>query len=346
MENVYENAGETNKSTGLFGAVGDGAIIKNLSVSGSVSSEWQAGGIVGCIANGSNVTIRNCTNKANVTGKNFVGGIIGYRYTTEEGYVIIENCDNYGKIEITGGYYVTAGAGGIIGEGANEIIKCNNYGMVSGNKILAGITGGIRVNEGKVINCINSGTVDTADCDTNAGGIIGFASAGNTVVKNCINIGKIRGKGNKGGIVCRVASVNWSIAVEVLIENCENLGNVESVNNNGGGIIGVQDTIASKVYLNIKNSYNLGKIMGTQKGYILGRIYVSENTETKTEFENVYCEGTAIGTGTLTSGEVTQKTASEMKSQSFVDLLNSNIGTNTDWKRWKLGKDGYPTFEE
>ena len=52
----------------------------------------------------------------------------------------------------------------------------------------------------------------------------------------------------------------------------------------------------------------------------------------------------AIGTGLLTSGEATLKTEKEVKSQAFVDLLNSNIGTNTDWKQWKLGSDGYPTF--
>ena len=42
--------------------------------------------------------------------------------------------------------------------------------------------------------------------------------------------------------------------------------------------------------------------------------------------------------------EVTLKSESEIKSQTFVDLLNSNIGTNTDWKKWKLGSNGYPTF--
>jgi len=33
-----------------------------------------------------------------------------------------------------------------------------------------------------------------------------------------------------------------------------------------------------------------------------------------------------------------------MKNQTFVDLLNSNIGTNTEWKKWKVGSNGYPTF--
>ena len=74
-------------------------------------------------------------------------------------------------------------------------------------------------------------------------------------------------------------------------------------------------------------------------------ILTRTNTDTKTEFTNVYYPlEPAIGTGSPTSGKATLKTETEIKSQIFVDLLNSNIGTNTDWKKWKLGSDGYPTF--
>ena len=73
----------------------------------------------------------------------------------------------------------------------------------------------------------------------------------------------------------------------------------------------------------------------------------ASKTETKTELKNVYyVTNPFIGTGTLTSGEATLKSESEIKSQTFVDLLNSNIGTNTNWKKWKLGNDGYPTFTD
>ena len=43
---------------------------------------------------------------------------------------------------------------------------------------------------------------------------------------------------------------------------------------------------------------------------------------------------------------ITELNDSEIKNnQSFVETLNNNIGDNTDWKHWKLGEDGYPTFE-
>ena len=31
--------------------------------------------------------------------------------------------------------------------------------------------------------------------------------------------------------------------------------------------------------------------------------------------------------------------------ETFIETLNNNIGENTEWKRWKIGEDGYPTFE-
>ena len=43
---------------------------------------------------------------------------------------------------------------------------------------------------------------------------------------------------------------------------------------------------------------------------------------------------------------ITELNDSEIKNnQSFVETLNNNIGDNTEWKHWKLGEDGYPTFE-
>ena len=35
-----------------------------------------------------------------------------------------------------------------------------------------------------------------------------------------------------------------------------------------------------------------------------------------------------------------------MKSNDFCDILNNNIGENTEWKGGGLGDDGYPTLEE
>ena len=203
----------------------------------------------------------------------------------------------------------------------------------------------MHIQHGKIINCVNNGDVNCGTTSIEAGGIVGLNS-GQLIIRNCINTRNVTGVGVKGGLIASSRGGAWTAEVTLSIENCINIGNVKSSDTSAGAIIGNQGTLAAKNYVRICNSLNLGKAEGKQVGSIIGTISTSTSTETKTEFENVYCEGTAIGTGTLTSGEVTQKTVSEMKSQSFIDLLNSNIGTNTDWKRWKLGKDGYPTFEE
>ena len=204
----------------------------------------------------------------------------------------------------------------------------------------------MHIQHGKIINCVNNGDVICGTTFKETGGIVGW-NPGSLLIRNCINIGNVTVVDTcGGGIIALSRGGAWTAEVTLSIENCINIGNIKSTNGITGGIIGWQGTVAAKSYLYIRNSLNFGKVEGRHTGAAIGKIDTSTSTETKTEFESVYCEGTAIGTGTLTSGEVTQKTASEMKSQSFVDLLNSNIGTNADWKRWKLGKDGYPTFEE
>ena len=64
------------------------------------------------------------------------------------------------------------------------------------------------------------------------------------------------------------------------------------------------------------------------------------------KIRNVYYTAEpSLGKGNLTSGEATLKSQNEIKSQTFVDLLNQNIGENSDWKKWKLGEKGYPEIE-
>ena len=342
IENMLIVEENNNKDTGFFGKTRNNSIIENLTVSGNINSKWHTGGIVGEIPNGNSTTIRNCTNKVNVTGVNAVGGILGYGGATETAKVIIENCNNYGDITITEGSWGYTGAGGIAGSGITEIINCNNYGKISGNRRMGGI---VAYTDGKIINCVNNGEVNCGTTSSEAGGIVGH-NPRKLMIRNCINTGNVTGAGGKGGLIAVSRTGNSTVEGTLSIENCINIGNITSTNGPSGGIIGLQQTIVAKNYIYIYNTLNLGKVEGTQVGSAIGWIETIKNTEAKTEFKNVYCEGKAIGTGTLTSGEATQKTASEMKSQSFIDLLNSNIGTNTDWKRWKLGKDGYPTFEE
>ena len=143
-----------------------------------------------------------------------------------------------------------------------------------------------------------------------------------------------------------MSGAGWDANLNGNIFNCVNYGNIFASMNTVGGIIGYQGTTCKKNYVSIKNTYNVGNITGETVGNIIGKIDNHKATETKTELENVYyIAEPSLGKGNLTSGEATLKSQNEIKSQTFVDLLNQNIGENSDWKKWKLGEKGYPEIE-
>lgn len=243
-----------------------------------------------------------------------------------------------------------AGIGGIIGVANNwgegvEISNCINYGEIKGVCRLGGIVG-TSAGGTSIRNCKNKGKINNINVSTSAGGIIALQKGGEIKLINSCNEGAVVGKSAAGGIIGTVSGQSWDSNLSTYINNCYNIGNISS-EKVAGGIVGTQDTVAAQNYLYINNSYNAGDVKGKEFGNTLGHIYNNARTDTKTEFTNVYYPSEpSIGTGSLTSGEATVKSKSEIKSQTFVDLLNANIGTNADWKKWKLGTNGYPTFLE
>ena len=146
ISNKYSTA--DSRSGAIAGYVNKGKITscgnKNTTISDiDKDKSSYVGGIVGCTIGESKkdasdttittyVEIRNCYNKANVTGhtsKGYIGGIVGY----SDNYTNIYNSYNAGSLK---GYYV----GGIIGysRGAgssnyNNIYNCYNYGKLDSN---------------------------------------------------------------------------------------------------------------------------------------------------------------------------------------------------------------------
>ena len=126
-----------------------------------------------------------------------------------------------------------------------------------------------------------------------------------------------------------------------------NFGNISSTaTDRVGGMIGEQGLVCAQNYVTVKNFFNVRKFSGKKSGSIIGRIQYTDSVDTKTEVENVYyIQEPALGSGKFTSGNAILKDENEIKNQSFVDLLNQNIGENSDWNKWKLDEKGYPTFE-
>lgn len=172
---VFDGAGHTISGlsinagynhAGLFGYVnGAGAVIKNLSVQGNItSSSANVGGIVGTLVSG---TVQNCSFNGSVTNnkaKNgYAGGIVGYFNNSS-----------------------TANTPAVIG--------CVNKANVSSNGYAGGITGYGKY--GTISESYNTGTISGT---TRAGGIAGQLQ-NNFVASYCYNIGTVSGSATTGEI--------------------------------------------------------------------------------------------------------------------------------------------------
>jgi len=151
----------------------------------SVTSDGDAGGIVGWFRNGS---ISGCLNQFVVTGGNpGTGGIAG---TAD--FVTIKNCINQG--EISGGF----ATGGIVGYGDGntnvtslDIIDCVNEGSVTCHDMgqHAFVGGIVGLWSSKIIRCVNKGDVmGIVKSSGFVGGIVGDCVG---IVANCYNRGNV-----------------------------------------------------------------------------------------------------------------------------------------------------------
>ena len=106
MHELRVDLNDTSRSMAPFGAVANGAVIKNLNVTGTVSGGQHSGGLVG-FAQGGRVEISNVHVSAAIPAGTYVGGIVGHG---KESDLIIKDSSFSGKI--TGG---SAYAGGLVG---------------------------------------------------------------------------------------------------------------------------------------------------------------------------------------------------------------------------------------
>lgn len=165
IKNLYVT-GTTSNHYGLFGVLGAGGTIRNLTVSGSVaitgigSNSYGIGGIVGQL--GGAGTIENCTNKATVSGN-----------------------------------FNTAGIVGRVGSSGGTIRGCANLVDISGSNSVGGIVGyayyGVTAS-----HCYNRGAV-TASV-SKAGGIVGFMDDSGAKFSNCYTTGAVKGS-NSAAVV-------------------------------------------------------------------------------------------------------------------------------------------------
>ena len=180
----------------LFGNADKGSMIKNVTVTGTITGSTN----VGAICKTTYGDIESCVSYATITvdGQR-TGGIAGLVYAGGS----ITNCINYGAITST---YSTSSLapdakkayiGGIVGYAYVRVETCANFGEVKatgdGISCVGGIAGYVRVGYGVeadnayLLNCYNTGAVSAA---SKPGGIVGEAAV---AVTNCYNTGAVTG---------------------------------------------------------------------------------------------------------------------------------------------------------
>lgn len=216
--NIFNlNIKKDTDNVGLFGVVGEGAVINNVTlVGGSITGQNNVGALAGSVQGGAHIS--NITNSASVTGASNVGGIVGASVGTEEHRTVYDSLINTGTITSSGaddkkGGYIS-NAGGLIG-----YLKQGDLGGTSYN--LGAVTGRTE-NDGSMIVGYNVGglvghavnsVIGNEDMIDEGGNVI----AEGTTVYNRLNV---TGAYNVGGIVGQMEGTK--------VYNAENSGNIST----------------------------------------------------------------------------------------------------------------------
>ena len=167
---------------------------------------------------------------------------------------------------------------------------------------------------------------------TYGGGIayrVGYGSGDNKII-NCYNLEEC-----EDGLVSHFGGASYTAVISLTINNSYNLGK-----SNNSGLLGELGTVCKQRTLNINNCYNVGK----SNKALVGSILESDRIESTTiNIKNTYYDPSKSNSVGATQDGISPQNIKN--NSSFVDTLNKNIGTNADWKQWKMGEDGYPTFK-
>ena len=189
----------TTPQWGLFRAIGSLGTVKNVklngvNISGNVSD-------IGAVAGANYGKIENCHVSGYISGKSYIGGLVGTSYQGE-----ITNCSFSGSVNgDIGGY--SHHIGGIVGSNNNgaTVERCFVFPRASNPmdsiSSIDGCVGGVAGSSyGIIKNCYTTIDVNTGGANTGVGGIAGLNSGG--TVEHCYARGKVdgNGAGNSGGV--------------------------------------------------------------------------------------------------------------------------------------------------
>lgn len=264
---------------------------KNLVIEGSVTNTNAAtivavnaatedvrAAVVGAFAVLGDGTFTNMANKAALSGKSAIGGLVGF-IPTEATFTA---CVNTGNITYAGAESQWNAIGGISGTtiGNTEYVSCANSGVIDcgGNKVPAG---GIAGTGNSNTKTISSKTMTLKNCVNNAeikggwqtGGIVGWVARATLVAEDCTNNANVNScLSYSGGVFGRLSEIKSTVT------RCVNNGEITSYTDHVGGIAGYLGSgdraTSTEFYDCVNNGYinatdkrqNAGGILGSTAG--------------------------------------------------------------------------------
>ena len=251
----------SSSDVGLFACLGSGGTVKNLKVTGSVSSGRKAdnmGGIVG--VNSGSVT--DCTFFGGISGKGNVGGVVGDNSGS------VTDCSNTSGFSING----SGNFGGVVGNNSGSFsVPAPGAGSDTSGGNLGGVVGQNSGAGARITSCYNTGDLlyysdhlPRGPFSGNLGGVVG-SNSGNSSVMNCYSTGTI-GNSIVSFVSGTVGGVIGSNTDNSNVTNCYSAGGFGKINNGTvGGVVGNNGDTSS-----ITGCYNSGNVSGTRSKTVGG----------------------------------------------------------------------------
>ncbi len=320
IKNLYIN-NSSSSCQGLFGYI-NGAVIKNLTVTGTVSGNSCVGGICGYATK--EAYFENCNNECTITANNgLVGGILGECYDFSK--LSIKDCNNSG--EILNGYEGGGIVGYIYGNSGNpgdvRIKECSNTGNISQGNYAGGIIGQANYCKLGVKDVSNTGDLLAESYNRYNGGIIGYASGISSInIINATNKGDVNGYEELGGLMGYLNNTTGKI----YIKNSSNEGRIVSKQSYLAGLMGYGSSISGEIY--IIQSRNTGDIISSESSSTeyLGGFLGTFSGATGREKNKIYIKN-SYNTGNITGANI---------SNSYTGYIGGLIGNASNYSETQI----------
>lgn len=309
---------------GLVGRLGFGTI-SHAYATGAINGGSGVGGLVGVLEGG---TISQSYATGNVRGDDNVGGLVGsamgYFYPRAIGVI----SQSYATGTVHGNYYV----GGLVGHQSGTISQSYATGAVSGSNYVGGLAGW--QSAGPITQSYATGAVSGGNY---VGGLVGWMTADLVTISQSYATGAVSGNSYVGGLV---GSYIGTTHPQLLLISQSYATGAVSGSSYVGGLVG-SSYLASpypQTLLLITQSYATGAVSGSSDvGGLIG--YQSGGTISSSYFDS-FSTGQTIGVGDGSQAGVTALTSDPSQSAAANYAFTQSAYSGFDWTIWSPPKAG------